>query len=89
MSRLNRPLAIVSRGEDAAERVAPLERGDDVQQRDRGQPHRRGDREAVAVLGPRHDGERADGDQQTGEAQPHAERRGDHRLRPAIGGVAA
>ena len=46
--------------EDAADRVAPLEGGDDVQQRDRDEAHRGGDREAVAVLAPRDDEQRAD-----------------------------
>ena len=36
--------------------------------------------EVVAVLAPRHDGEGAGRDEQPGEAQPHTERRRDHRL---------
>ena len=65
--------------EDAVVRIAPLECGDDVEQRHGDQAHRRGDGEPVAVLGPRHHDQGADGDQQTGEAQPGTEGRRDHR----------
>ena len=66
--------------EDAAQRVTPLERGDDVQQGDRREPHRRGDGEPVFVLGPGDDRERSDRQQQAGEAEPCPERRDDDRL---------
>ena len=59
--------------EDAAIRIAPLERRRDVEQRHGDQAHRGRDRQPVTILRPRHDDEGADGDEETGEAQPGAE----------------
>jgi hypothetical protein len=74
----NRVEAVVGdRGpvEHGPQGVAPLERGDDVEQRDGGQAHRRRDGEPGAILRPRHHGERAPGDEETGDAQPDPEAR--------------
>ena len=62
-------------GEDAPGRLAGLQSGDDVQERERGQTHRRGDHELEAILSP--------GNGTEGEAGHDQARGGDSDCEPA------